>query len=104
MLQFKASIQENFDADYVDTCVPQQLLQFVASISSGTYIKSQVEFGASKADIALSHLLQFNFFKTYEESVMYHRHSSERERTFPVYVSLSVYSKTRKKTASEQSF
>lgn len=68
MLRCKASFQGNFDEDYVDKCVPQQLLQFVASISHGTYIKSQVESGVSDADIALSHLLQFNCFKTYKEN------------------------------------
>lgn len=33
MMQCKASFQGNYDADYVDNCVSQQLLQFVASIS-----------------------------------------------------------------------
>ena len=57
-------------------------------IEHGSDIKSQLGHGASKSDIAIAQLLQYNCFD---------RHSKDRETPFAVYVGLSVFGKTRKR-------
>ena len=46
--------------------------------------------------LLITHLFQFNCHKSYKEDASFHRHSSQREPAFPVYLGLSVYSKYRK--------
>ena len=60
-LQHKSHVQ--FNSTCLDGCledaVPSSLLQFVCMIEHGTDIKSQLH-EASKSDLAMSHLLQYN--------------------------------------------
>ena len=95
MLQCKSSFHGNFEKDYVKNCVPDQLMQFIESCLNGAKI-GDVEIEPSKEDIALAHLLQFNCHLSYKKNSVYHRHSSQREPAFPVFLGLSVYSKYRK--------
>lgn len=66
-------------------------------IKHGADIKSQLQHGASKSDLAISQLLQFNCFTKYQEGTEVHRHSKDRETPFAVYVGMSVFAKTRKR-------
>ena len=66
-------------------------------IEHGADIKSQLRLGASKTDLAMSQLLQYNCYTKYQEDGKLLRHSKDRETPFPVFLGLSVYSKTRKK-------
>lgn len=66
-------------------------------IEHGADIKSQIKCVASKSDLAIAQLLQFNCFSKYKEEATSHRHSKTRETPFAVYLGLSVYAKTRKR-------
>ena len=66
-------------------------------IEHGADIKSQLQQGSSKSDIAISQLLQYNRFANYTEETNTHRHSNERETPFSVYLALSVLARTRKR-------
>ena len=92
-----SSFNGNFDAEYMESCVPPEVVQFVSSISHGAGIKLHMKNGTSTADVAIAQLIQFNCFATYNADAMYHRHSKNTEPAFPVYLRLSVYSETRKK-------
>ena len=94
ILECKASFEGSFEDSYMNSCTPPMLLNFV---SHGTDIKSHMDVGASKPDVALAQLIQFNCFAKYNTTAMYQRHSKDREPAFPVFMGLSVHSKTRKK-------
>lgn len=80
-----------------DGAVRPLLLQFVCMIEHGSEIKSQLEHGASKSDMAIAQLLQYNCFAKYKEGAQTHRHSKDRETPFSVYMGLSVFGQTRKR-------
>ena len=85
----------------VRNATPPLLLQFVGMVEHGSDIKSQLRFGALKSDQAIAQLLQFNCYSRYKEGAATHRHSKDRETPFPVYMGLSVYTKTRKRQLVE---
>ena len=97
MLQCKSNFNGHFQKDYVDKCVPPQLMQFFDSSLTGVKLGRE---GKKVSDefIALAHLFQFNCHKSYKADVSFHRHSAQRETAFPVYLGLSVYSKYRKES------
>ena len=95
MLNHKSNFKSIFNNDIQDA-VPASLLQFVSMIEHGPDIKSQLQHGSSKSDLAISQLLQYNCSAKHREAE-FHRHSKDRETSFPVYVGLSVFAKTRKK-------
>ena len=97
IFECKASFEGSFEDSYMNSCTPPMLLNFVSSISHGTDIKSHMDVGVSKPDVALAQLIQFNCFAKYNASALYQRHSKDRESAFPVFTGLSVHSKTRKK-------
>ncbi len=70
-------------------------------VEHGADIKSQLRFGASKTDLTIAQLLQYNCYARYKEGAATHRHSKDRETPFPVYMGMSVYGKTRKRTLVE---
>lgn len=49
----------------------------------------------------MAQLLQYNCFAKFNEGAPTHRHSKDRETPLPVYIGLSVFSKTRKKNLVE---
>ena len=69
------------------------LLNFVSSVSHGTDIKSHMDVGASKPDVALAQLIQFNCLP----NIMPLQCTRDRDPAFPVFMGLTVHSKTRKK-------
>ena len=101
MLDTNSSFTGSFEQSYVDQSVPLQLLQFVAQISHGSDIISQSDIGLSKANVALAQLLQFNCHQDYKKDAAYHRHTKDREPPFPVYIAMSIYSKTRSRELME---
>jgi hypothetical protein len=66
-------------------------------IEHGIDIKTLLEIGSSKIDLAMAHLLQYNFFTDFKESSPNSRHIKDRETPFPIFMGMSVYTKTRKK-------
>ena len=97
MLQCKSNFDGHFQKDYVNKCVPPQIMQFFESSLTGVKLGAE---GKKVSDemIALAHLFQFNCHKTYKTDASFHRHSAQRETAFPVYLGLSVYSKYRKES------
>ena len=101
MLNHKASFDGTFHEGCIEEAVPSSLLQFVGMIEHGADIKSQLSFGASKTDLAISQLLQYNCYARYREGASKHRHLKAHETLFPIYMGMSVYAKTRKKALVE---
>ena len=97
ILDHKTTIDEGC----IELAVPLTLLQFVALLEHGADIKSQLRFGASKTDLAIAQLLQYNCHVRYKEGSATHRHFKDKETPFPVYMGMSVYTKTRKRTLAE---
>eukprot|EP00058_Branchiostoma_floridae_P021206 XP_002606696.1 hypothetical protein BRAFLDRAFT_72537 [Branchiostoma floridae] len=96
MLDHKFSFEGTFH-EGIENAIPPSLLQFVGMIEHGADIKSQLRFGASKSDLAIAQLLQYNCYTRYKEGASTHRHSKDRETPFPIYMGMSIYAKTRKK-------
>ena len=101
MLNHKASLDGTFHEGYIEEAVPSSLLQFVGMIEHGADIKSQLSFGASKADLAIAQLLQYNCYARYREGASKHRHLKAHKTPFPIYMRMSVYAKTRKNALVE---
>ena len=97
MIDHKSSFCGTFHDNCVEDSIPSVLLQLISMIEHGADIKSQLKFGASKTDFAMAQLLQYNCYAKYQEDGKLLRHSKDRETPFPVFLGLSVYSKTRKK-------
>ena len=62
MIDHKSVFAGTFDDNCVEDSIPPVLFQFVSMLEHGTDIKSQLQFGASKTDFALSQLLQCNCY------------------------------------------
>ena len=101
MLDHKSTFDGTFHEGYIEQAIPPSLLQFVGMVEHGADIKSQLRFGASKTDLAIAQLLQYNCYARYKEGAATHRHSKDRETPFPVYMGMSVHAKTRKRTLVE---
>jgi len=101
MLDHKSTFDGTFHEGCIEQAIPLTLLQFVAMLKHGADIKSQLRFGASKTDLAIAQLLQYNCYARYKEGAATHRHSKDRETPFPVYMGMSVYTKTRKRKLVE---
>ena len=63
MMDHKSSFTGTFNDECVENSIPSTLLQFVSMIEHGADIKSQLRLGASKTDLAMSQLLQYNCYK-----------------------------------------
>ena len=97
MLQHKSHVSSKFHEGCIEQAVPPSLLQFASMIEHGADIKSQLQHGASKSDLAMSQLLQYNCFANYKVGTQIHRHSKDHETPFAIYVGMSVFAKTRKR-------
>jgi len=104
MLGHKSKFDFTLSDDCLEKAIPPSLLEFVCMIEHGADIKSQLKCGASKSDLALAQLLQYNCSDKYKEGVKVHRHSKDRETPFAVYVGLSVFAKTRKRKLVDMLF
>ena len=101
MIEHKSKFDGTFHGGCVEEAIPSTLLQFVCMIQHGADIKSQLRYGASKTDLALAQLLQYNCSAKYKEGTATHRHSKDRETPFPVFIGMSVFAKTRKRLLVE---
>ena len=101
MLEHKLPFQGSFNENCIEDSLPSILLQFVCMIEHGADIKSQLMFGASKTDLAMAQLLQYNCYTKYKEGAKTFRHSKDRETPFPVFIGMSTYAKTRKRLLVE---
>ena len=101
MLHHKSNFSSTFHDTDLQRAVPPSLLQFVCMIEHGADIKSQIQHGASKSDLSISQLLQYNCFAKYKEGTDVHRHSKDRETPFAVYMGLYVFAKIRKRQIIE---
>ena len=97
----KSTFYGTFPEGCIKQAIPLTLLQFVAMLEHGADIKSQLRFGASKKDVPFAQLLQYNCYTRYKEGAASHRHSKDRETTFPVYMGMSFYTKTRRRKLVE---
>ena len=97
MLSHKCTFENVINGSPVEESIPPSLLEFVSMIEHGADIKSQLNHGASKSDLAIVQLLQFNCFSKCKDNATTHRHSKDRETPFAVYVGLSIFAKTRKR-------
>jgi hypothetical protein len=101
MLSHKWALEKTLNGDSIEEAVPASLLEFVCMLEHGADIKSQIRYGASKPNLALAQLLQYNCSARHNEGVKTHRHAKDRETPFPVYVGLSVYSRHRNRKLVE---
>ena len=101
MLDHKFTFDGTFQEGCIQDAIPPTLLQFVGMIEHGADIKSQLRFGASKSDLAMAQLLQYNCYARYKEGAATHRHSRERDTPFPLYMGMAVFAKTRKRQLVE---
>lgn len=101
MLKHKKEFNSTFHDQCLEDTVPTSLLQFVCMIEHGADIKSQLQHGASKSDLAMAQLLQYNCFARSKKGAKFHRHSKDRETPFAVYIGMSVFAKTRKRQLIE---
>uniref|UniRef100_UPI00358FC12B uncharacterized protein isoform X2 n=1 Tax=Myxine glutinosa TaxID=7769 RepID=UPI00358FC12B len=97
MVAHNSKFESRFHAGNVEDAIPPSLLQFVCNIEHGSDIKSQLTNDASKSDIAIAQLLQYNCFGKYMDGGQHHRYSKDHETPFAVYVGLLVFAKTRKR-------
>ena len=95
MLKCKTKFEGHFQQDYVNNCVPNQLIHFFESCLTGIKVGSE-DLKPSKEEHTLAQLCQFNCHQSYKKDALFHRHSPQKETAFPVYLGLSVYSKYRK--------
>ena len=78
MVNHKSKFNGNFDEQCIDDSISPKLLQFVCMIEHGADIKSQLRFGASKTDLAMVQLLQYNFYGRCRNEKATQRHSKDR--------------------------
>ncbi len=72
MIDHKSTFDGTFHEGCVEEAIPSTLLQFVGMIEHGADIKSQLRFGASKTDLAMAQLLQYNCYARYKEGAATH--------------------------------
>ena len=101
MLDHTSKFDGTFHDGCIEEAIPSSLVQFVGMIEHGADIKSQLRFDVSKTDLVIAQLLQYNCYAKYKEGAANHRHSTNRETPFPIFLGMSVYAKTRKRMLVE---
>ena len=79
MLDHKYRYKGNLHETSVYDSLPPALFEFVCMIEHGADIKSQLRFGATTTNLAMSQLLQYNCFAKYKDGTAAHRHSRNRK-------------------------
>ena len=97
IVDHKCKFQGNLYENLVYDSLPSALFRFVCMIEHGADIESQLRFGATTTDLAMTQLLQYNYLAKYKVGATTQRHSKERETPLPVYIGMSVHAKTRKR-------
>jgi hypothetical protein len=62
MIHHKSAFAETFHGGCVECAIPSTHFQFVCMIEHGADVRSQLRFGASKADLVMAQLLQYNCY------------------------------------------
>ena len=62
MLNHKSTFNTTLHDGIIEEALPQMLLQFVCMIEHGVDIKSQIQNGASKSDVALAQPFQYSCY------------------------------------------
>jgi len=101
MLQQTTIFAKAFHDNIIEEAVSSSVLQFVYMVEHGVDIKSQLRTGASKSDLAMAQLLQYNCSDRYKKLTSTHSHSKKWETQLAVYIGLSVYLKKRKRQLIE---
>ena len=101
MLDHTSKFDGTFHDGCIEEAIPSSLVQFVGMIEHGADINSQLRFIVSKTDLVIAQLLQYNCYAKYKEGAATHRHSTNRETPFPIFLEMSVYAKTRKRMLVE---
>jgi hypothetical protein len=78
-IDHESAFAGTFHEEYVEYAIPSTLLQFVCMIEHGADIKSQLQFDASKTDLAMAQLLQYNCYGRYREGAATYCHSKNSE-------------------------
>lgn len=97
MLNHKTKFDNKFHEGFVEESIPATLLQFICNVEHGVDIKSHLNNGVFKSDLAMAQLLQYNCKTKGRDGTAAHRHSKDRETPFAVYIGMAVYAKTRKR-------
>ena len=92
----------NFDGYFVEngqeTSVPPSLIEFVSMIKHGPDIQSQIGNEATRSDLAVAQIIQYNCHQSHRKrATAIKHHSKERETPFVIYVGLLLFAKTRKR-------
>ena len=78
--------------------VPPSLIEFVSMIEHGPDIQSQIENEATRSDLAVAQIIQYNCHQSHRKRAnAIKHHSKERETPFVIYVGLLLFAKTRKR-------
>ena len=67
MLHHKSTFDGTFREGCIGEAIPTSFLQFVGMAEHGAGIKYQLIFGASKTDLTIAQLLQYNCYARYKE-------------------------------------
>ena len=100
MIHPKFAFAGTFHGGCVECAIPSTLLLFVCMIEHGADVKSQLRFGASKTELAMAQLLQYNCYAKNRDGTATYRHSEDRDIPLTVFLGTSVYAKSRKMTSS----
>ena len=105
MFELQAAFTGSFDQDCQQKAVPQSLLALVSMILDGPSIKARADDNAiHQTALTMAQLLLFNSsIRRRSESTGVH-HSKARETPLPMYVGLTVHSRTRKRDLVETLF
>ena len=74
MLKCKTKFEGHFQQDFVNNCVPNQLIHFFESCLTGIKVGSE-DLKPSKEEHTLAQLCQFNCHQSYKKDALFHRHS-----------------------------
>ena len=96
MLNHKIKFDNEFHEGFVEESIPPTLLQFICNIEHGVDIKSHLNHGVFKSDIAIAQLLRYNCYNKCTYGAATHRHSKDRETPFAVYIGMTEFAKHEK--------
>ena len=91
MLNHKTKFYNKFHKGFIEEFIPPTLHQFICNIKHGVDIKSHLNNGVFKSDIAIAQLLQYNCYNKCTSGAATHRHSKDREPPFAVYIGMTVF-------------
>ena len=97
MVDYRSTLNAGSHEWHLQDSIPSSLYM----IEHGADIKSQLRFGATKKDLAMAQLFQYNCYENHKECTPTHRHSKHLKSPFPVYMGILLFAKTRKKCLVE---